>query len=83
MHTTASRFAPLVWIYLTVSAYSALADAVEARGDACSLFTAAQVGTALAVKKGSTCMQIRVGGFPIDKAKEVEKALALQFVSKL
>ena len=39
-------------------------------------------GTALAVKNGSTYVQIRVSGFPAEKQKELEKALALQMLTK-
>lgn len=51
-------------------------------GDDAYYITTGGLGTALSVKKGSVYVQIRVGGFPPDKAKEVEKALALQLVSK-
>jgi hypothetical protein len=52
-------------------------------GDEAYYITTGGFGTALSVKKGGAYVQIRVGGFPDDKAKEVEKALALQALSKL
>jgi hypothetical protein len=52
-------------------------------GDDAYYITTGGFGTALSLKKGSVYVQIRVGGFPPDKANEVEKALALQLVSKL
>jgi len=52
-------------------------------GDDAYYITASAFGTALSLKKGGAYVQIRVAGFPVDKAKEVEKALAPQLVSKL
>jgi hypothetical protein len=39
-------------------------------------------GTGLSVKSGGTYVQIWVGGFPAEKQKELEKALALQMLTK-
>jgi hypothetical protein len=40
-------------------------------------------GTGLSVKSAGTYVQIWVGGFPAEKQKELEKALALQMLTKL
>ena len=40
-------------------------------------------GTGLSVKSGGTCVQIWVSGFPPDKQKALEKALALQMLTTL
>jgi hypothetical protein len=45
--------------------------------------TASGLGTGLSIKKGNIYVQIRVGGFPTEKEKELEKALALQMQTKL
>jgi hypothetical protein len=52
-------------------------------GDDAYYTTAGGLGTALSVKKGRTCVQIRVGGFPLQKDKELEKVLALQMLANL
>jgi len=52
-------------------------------GDDAYFVTTGGFGTALSIKKGNAYVQIRVGGLPLEKAKEVEKALALQLVAKL
>lgn len=40
-------------------------------------------GASLSVKKGDTYIQLRVHGFRVDKAQDIEKALALQLVPTL
>ena len=40
-------------------------------------------GTRLSVKSGGTYVQIWIGGFPAGKQKKLEKALALQMLTKL
>jgi hypothetical protein len=52
-------------------------------GDDAYYSTPGGLDTALSIKKGGTCVQIRVGGFPAQKQKELEKALALQLLAKL
>lgn len=52
-------------------------------GDDAYYSAAGGFGAALSVKKGGTCIQIRVGGFPAQKERELEKALALQLLAKL
>ncbi len=52
-------------------------------GDDAYYSVAGGLDAALSVKKGGTCVQIRVGGFPAQKEKELEKALALQLLAKL
>ena len=52
-------------------------------GDDADYITASGFGTALSLKKGGAYVQIRVAGFPVDEAKEMEKALAPQLVSTL
>jgi hypothetical protein len=41
------------------------------------------IGTALMIKKGSSVIQMRVYGFPVDQIKEKEKTLAQDAVPKL
>jgi hypothetical protein len=55
---------------------------VSGVGDDAYYVTASALGTGLSVKKGSSFVQIRVGGFPAEKAKELKKALALQMLAK-
>lgn len=52
-------------------------------GDSAYYITTPGVGAALWVKKNSVYLQIRVRGLPDDKAKQVEKTLALQALQKL
>lgn len=52
-------------------------------GDDAYYVTAGGLGTALSVKRGSACVRIRVDGFSDAKAKELEKALAIQMLMKL
>ena len=52
-------------------------------GDDAYYVTAGGLGTGLFIKKGSICVQIRVGGFSTAKEKELEKALAVQLLTKL
>lgn len=52
-------------------------------GDDAYYVTAGGLGTALSVKRGSACVQIRVDGFSSAKVKELEKALAVQMLMKL
>lgn len=52
-------------------------------GDDAYYVTASGLGTGLCIKKGNTYVQIRVGGFPTEKEKELEKALAVQMLTKL
>jgi hypothetical protein len=56
---------------------------VSGVGDDAYYVTASGLGTGLSVKKGSSFVQIRVGGFPAEKAKELEKALAVQMLARL
>jgi hypothetical protein len=57
--------------------------AVSGVGDDAYYVTDGGRGTGLAVKSGGTYVQIWVGGFPAEKQKELEKALALQMLTKL
>jgi hypothetical protein len=52
-------------------------------GDDAYFTTAGGLGTALSVKTANYFIQIRVGGYPTGKAKELEKALAMQLIAKL
>jgi hypothetical protein len=56
---------------------------VSGVGDEAYYVTAGGLGTGLCIKTGSTYVRIRVGGFPMEKQKELEKALALQMLTKL
>jgi hypothetical protein len=56
---------------------------VSGMGDDAYFVTAGGLGTALSIKKGSTYVQIRVGGFPTEKEKELEKTLAMQMLAKM
>jgi hypothetical protein len=56
---------------------------VSGLGDDAYYTTAGGLGTALSIKKARTCVQIRVGGFPTQKEKELEKILALQVLANL
>jgi hypothetical protein len=56
---------------------------VSGVGDDAYYVTASGLGTGLSVKKGRSFVQIRVGGFPTEKEKELEKALAVQMLTKL
>ena len=55
---------------------------VSGVGDAAFYVFAGGRGTGLSVKSGDTYVQIWVGGFPTQKQKELEKALALQMLTK-
>jgi hypothetical protein len=57
--------------------------AVSGVGDDAYYVTTGGLGTGLCIKTGSTYVRIRVGGFPMEKQKELEKALALQMLTKL
>jgi hypothetical protein len=52
-------------------------------GDDAYFTNAGGLGTALSVKMANHFIQIRVAGFPPDKAKELEKALAAQLLARL
>jgi len=52
-------------------------------GDDAYYVSAGGLGTALSIKKGGTYVQIRIGGFPARKEKELEKALAVQMLARL
>ena len=52
-------------------------------GDDAYYMTDSGRGTGLSVKSGGIYVQIWVGGFPPEKQKELEKALALQMLTKL
>ena len=56
---------------------------VSGVGDDAYYVTDSGRGTGLSVKSGGTYVQIWVGGFPTEKQKELEKALALQMLTKL
>jgi hypothetical protein len=56
---------------------------VSGVGDDAYYVTDGGRGTGLSVKSGGTFAQIWVGGFPTEKQKELEKALALQMLTKL
>jgi hypothetical protein len=56
---------------------------VSGIGDDAFYVTTPGIGTALMVKKGSSVIQIRVYGFPVDEIKEKEKALAQDALPKL
>jgi len=60
-----------------------VAKAVSGVGDDAYYVTDGGRGTGLAVKSGGTYVQIWVGGFPAEKQRELEKALALQMLTKL
>jgi len=52
-------------------------------GDDAIYIVTAGFGAALNVKKGSSAFQLRVGGFKPDQEKAIEKALALQVLTKM
>jgi hypothetical protein len=52
-------------------------------GDDAYYAAAGGLGTSLCIKTGGTYVRIRVSGFPTEKQKELEKALALQMLTKL
>jgi hypothetical protein len=56
---------------------------VSGIGDDALYITTPGVGTGLTIKKGSSVIQIRVYGFPVDQIKEKEKSLAQDALSKL
>jgi len=56
---------------------------VSGVGDDAYYVTAGGRGTGLSVKRGGTYVQIHVGGFPTEKQKELEKALARQMLTTL
>jgi hypothetical protein len=56
---------------------------VSGVGDDAYFVTDGGRGTGLAVKSGGIYVQIWVGGFRAEKQKELEKALALQMLTKL
>ncbi len=56
---------------------------VSGVGDDAYYVTDGGRGIGLSVKSGGTFVQIWVGGFPTEKQKELEKALALQMLTKL
>jgi hypothetical protein len=56
---------------------------VSGVGDDAYYVTAGGLGTGLCIKTGSTYVRIRVGGFPAEKQRELEKTLALQMLTKL
>jgi len=56
---------------------------VSGIGDDALYITTPGVGTALTIKKGSSVIQIRIYGFPVDEIKEKEKALAQDALPKL
>jgi hypothetical protein len=55
---------------------------LDAVGEDAYYTDARGLGTRLAVKNGSVCLQIRVEGFAPGKAKALEKALALQMLDR-
>jgi len=55
---------------------------VSGVGDDAYYVSAGGRGPGLSVKSGGTYVQIWVGGFPTQKQKELEKALALQMLTK-
>jgi hypothetical protein len=57
--------------------------AVSGVGDDAYFAAAGSLGTSLCVKTGGKYVRIRVAGFPTDKQKGLEKALALQMLTKL
>lgn len=56
---------------------------VSGVGDDAYYVTTPGFGTAINVKKGSKAFQVRVGGFPPDKEKAIEKSLALLVLKRL
>jgi hypothetical protein len=52
-------------------------------GDDAFYVTTPGIGTAVMIKKGSSVIQIRVYGFPVNEIKEKEKILAQDALSKL
>jgi len=52
-------------------------------GDDAFYITTPGIGTALMIMKGSSVIQIRVYGFPVDEIKEKEKTLAQDALPKL
>jgi hypothetical protein len=57
--------------------------AVSGVGDDAYFAAANSLGTSLCIKTGGKYVRIRVGGFPPEKQKELEKVLALQMLTKL
>ena len=56
---------------------------VSGIGDEAFYSTASGLGTALVVRKGNTPFHVDVHGFPVEQAKEKEKTLAGEILSKL
>ena len=56
---------------------------VSGVGDDAYYVTTPGFGTAINVKRGAKAFQIRVGGFPPDKEKAIEKSLALLVLKRL
>ena len=57
--------------------------ALSGVGDDSYFAAAGSLGTSLCIKTGGKYVRIRVGGFPPEKQKELERALALQMLTKL
>jgi hypothetical protein len=64
-------------------AHGVVRTAVSGVGDDAYFAAAGSLGTSLCIKTGGTYVRIRVGGFPAEKQKELERALALQMLTKL
>ena len=56
---------------------------VKGIGDDAYTLMSSGFGASLSFKKGSTYLQLRVHGFRVDKAQDIERALALQILPKL
>ena len=52
----------------------------QAVGDEAYYITTPPFGTALSVKRGGSCFQVRISGFPDAKAAHLEKAVALKLL---
>jgi hypothetical protein len=57
--------------------------AVSGVGDDAYFASVGSLGTSLCIKTGGTYVRIRVAGFPAEKQKELERALALQMLTTL
>ena len=64
-------------------AHGVAKPALSGVGDDSYFAAAGSLGTSLCIKTGGKYVRIRVGGFPPEKQKELERALALQMLTKL